>query len=213
MRTLELFSGIGSVSQAFSEMGWEVISLDIDPKFNPTLVADIRTWDYTVYPPGHFHFVHASPVCTPYSRARTTAKTPRNLELGDSLVIAALRVIDHFAPPLGWTLETPETGLLKTRPFMEFRPILCDIDYCCMGLPYKKRTRFWGELPCEFASHCCDSKSCPFVEGKKHIFTAQKMAAPGYAGDKGFKTAELYALPERFCNLLASVVTRCSLLS
>ena len=46
MRLLELFSGTGSVGRAFRERGWEVTSLDMDPKARPTIVADIMTWDY-----------------------------------------------------------------------------------------------------------------------------------------------------------------------
>ena len=209
MRLLELFSGTGSMGKAFEAFGWEVVSLDIDPRFHPTICHDIRTWDYTAFPQGHFDFIHASPVCTHYSRARTTAKTPRDLVWADSLAEAALRIIDCFGPPLGWTLENPQTGLLKTRPCVQGHAVLCDIDYCAMGLPYKKRTRFWGQLPCKFPSHLRDYASCPFAEGRKHRFTAQKMRGPAYAQDRGFQTSELYAIPEKLTTLLASVVTRC----
>ena len=46
MRLLELFSGTGSVGKVFREQGWEAVSLDWDPKFNPNMVEDIRRWDY-----------------------------------------------------------------------------------------------------------------------------------------------------------------------
>ena len=36
-RLLELFSGMG---RAFDELGWEVTSLDVDPKASPTIFAD-----------------------------------------------------------------------------------------------------------------------------------------------------------------------------
>ncbi len=41
LRVLDLFSGTGSVSRVFVDEGYEVVSLDIDPKFNPTIVADV----------------------------------------------------------------------------------------------------------------------------------------------------------------------------
>ena len=94
MRSLELFSGTGSVGKAFGADGWDVMSLDINPKANATIYADIRTWDYTVFATGHFHVVWASPVCTHYSRARTTANAPRDLVWADSLVLRAFAIIE-----------------------------------------------------------------------------------------------------------------------
>ena len=74
-RLLELFCGTKSIGRAFEAAGWEVVSLDI--------VCDIRSWDYALFPPGHFDMVWASPVCTEYSRALTMR--PRRLEEGDAL--------------------------------------------------------------------------------------------------------------------------------
>ena len=82
---LALFSGTGSIGKAFERLGWEVVSLDINPKFNPTIVADILQWDYTVFPREYFQFVWASPVCTQYSKVRATGG-PRDLEGADKLV-------------------------------------------------------------------------------------------------------------------------------
>ena len=50
MRLLKLLSGTGSVGEVFRERGWEVISLDINPKSNATIIADILTWDYRKLP-------------------------------------------------------------------------------------------------------------------------------------------------------------------
>ena len=86
-RLLELFCGTKSVGRAFEAAGWEVVSLDIVSKFEPTILCDIRSWDYTTFPPGHFDMVWASPVCT-----------------GDALVLSALEIIAHF-DPLMWIVE------------------------------------------------------------------------------------------------------------
>ena len=82
-RLLELFSGTGSVGAALKEIGWDVVSLDIDPKFAPTIVADIMDWDHTAYPPGHFDVVWASCPCTEYSRAKTIGV--RKVDLADAV--------------------------------------------------------------------------------------------------------------------------------
>ena len=92
-KCLELFSGTGSIGRAFERLGWVVISVDIDPNFQPTHIANLLTWDYTMYPRDHFHFVWASPVCTEYSKAKTVGK--RNLEGADKLVSKALEIIAY----------------------------------------------------------------------------------------------------------------------
>ena len=128
-KLLELFSGSGSIGKAFRSKGWDVVSLDIDPKTEADIHEDILTWDYTQFPVGEFDAIWASPCCTQYSCARTSAKTPRNLDLADSLVKRSLEIIDYFKPKT-WFLENPATGMLKDRPFMAGIPYV-DLDYCC----------------------------------------------------------------------------------
>ena len=93
-RLLELFSGTGSIGRAFAARGWEVVSVDLDPKFQPTICCDVMELDEAAL--GHFDFVWASPVCTEYSRALT--KRPRNLEAGDRLVLRTLEIIENLRP-------------------------------------------------------------------------------------------------------------------
>ena len=46
MRMLDLFSGLGGASRAMRERGWDVITVDIEPEFNPSIIADISTYHY-----------------------------------------------------------------------------------------------------------------------------------------------------------------------
>ena len=96
-RLLELFSGTGSIGRAFIRHGWEVVSIDIDAKMQPTICADLLAFDYRSLG-GSFDCVWASPPCTQYSIARSKAKTPRYLEGADALVRRALDIIQHFRP-------------------------------------------------------------------------------------------------------------------
>lgn len=42
----DMFSGTQSVGKIFRARGWEVVSIDNDPRMQPTIVADIGTFDY-----------------------------------------------------------------------------------------------------------------------------------------------------------------------
>ena len=166
MRILELFSGTGSIGNTFAEQGWEVVSLDSDVKTDATIYEDILTRDYTVYPPGHFDMIWASPCCTHYSCARRNAKTPRNLSLADSLVIRSKEIINYYNPRV-WFIENPQTGMLKDHDFMVGLPFT-DIDYCCYcDWGYRKRTRLWNNIQFE-GDRCKGKNACPNMEGNKH---------------------------------------------
>ena len=59
---LELFKGTGSVGKVFKRRGWDVVSLDIDAEFRPTIVCDIMKWDYKRFK-RRPDFIWASPPC------------------------------------------------------------------------------------------------------------------------------------------------------
>ena len=188
-RLLELFSGTGSVGRAFADLGWDVHSVDI--LGNPTWRCDIRSLDLQSLL--HYDVVWASPPCTQYSISRTTAKTPRNLVGADELVQAALNVIAHCQPML-WFLENPQTGLLKTRPMMQNLPYH-DVDYCCFGTPYRKRTRLWTNAQSWTGARLCDRATCPAVVRARRQSTAQI---------RDHRREVLYALPRRLCDDIAA---------
>ena len=67
MNCLELFSGTHSVGKVLERLGHKVISLDLK---GATINVDILKWDYKVFPPNHFDYIHASPPCNTFSMCR-----------------------------------------------------------------------------------------------------------------------------------------------
>lgn len=110
---LDLFSGLGGASQAFKSRGWDVVTVDNDPRFGCTYTADLLTWRWDGPRPD---FIWASPPCTEFSReimpwCRTG--NPPSLDL----VRAALRVIDA-ARPRFWCLENVRGSVKWIAPLI-----------------------------------------------------------------------------------------------
>jgi site-specific DNA-cytosine methylase len=207
MRILELFAGTGSIGEAYQSENWEVLSLDINKKAKPTICCDIMLWDYTIYEPGHFDAVWASPVCTHYSVARTNAKTPRDFVWADGLVLKTLEIIRYFDPPV-WYIENPQSGLLKTRPFMENLDFT-DADYCryCYW-GYRKRTRIWTNSDLQ-GKLCLGVGKCPNMKGKQHLKTAQRGARiiEGERDKQKHSVEQLYRIPPELCEAIVKSST------
>ena len=59
---LDLYSGTGSVARVFRERGYHVITVDLDPKYEPDIRIDMLTWEYWLaFPKGYFSVI----ACTP----------------------------------------------------------------------------------------------------------------------------------------------------
>ena len=210
MRLLELFSGTGSVSKAVGSHFESVVSVDILPSFNPLICVDILTWDYTQFPPGYFHTIWASPPCTEYSKAKTVGV--RNFALADAIVQKTLEIIEYFQP-VRWFLENPQTGKLRDRSFMSGIPYY-DVDYCCYGKAYRKRTRIWTNLE-GFDAKLCAGQSCPsMIDGRHKMscgngYTSATKTSSVYSGRKyteiSLSKEEKYSIPARLIQDLFEV--------
>jgi len=166
MRLLELFSGTKSVSKAVGTNFEEVVSIDIIPKYKPTVCIDINAWDYTRLPPDHFTRIWASPPCVDYSILKHNTGMNTNLQQADRNVLRAIEIIEYFQPDM-WFIENPQTGMLKYRPFMDCVTFY-DVDYCCYSdWGYKKRTRIWTNI--DFNPKLCQGEGkCPNMKGRFH---------------------------------------------
>ena len=157
MKVLELFSGTHSVGKVCEELGWNVISVDLE--LEATHKVDIMDFDYKQYPKDYFNIVWGSPPCTAFSILQTswlgrhkrvngelTLFTQEQMELdmkeADKIVLKTLEIIKYFDCDY-WFMENPKTGRLKSRDYMEGIPYY-DVDYCKYSdWGYKKPTRIW----------------------------------------------------------------------
>ena len=203
-RLLELFSGTGSVGKEW-EYG-EVVSVDVAGKA-PTHQCDILKWDYTIYPPGHFDVVWASPPCTQYSVARTKAKTPRDLEGADALVRKALEIIEYFGPRF-FFMENPWTGMLRHREVVAALPPPKKVSYCKYGAPYQKHTAIWtnaADLELACCRRDCGSMVVSDRGFKQHRGTAQHGPLRNMI-TIGFPQDQLYSIPPLLCRKICEHV-------
>ena len=201
MRILDLFCGLGGWSQAFKDRGHEVVTVDIEQKFNPIICKDIgkltifdlkKAADYL-----SFDVVLASPPCNCFSVASigkhwnydgTPKKTAKK---AISLVQNTLFLIKELNPKF-WVMENPR-GMLRQLPFMKLYHRKT-ITQCQYGSKRMKPTDLWGKFPFLFsARNCKNGDSC-------HV------SAPrgSQTGTQGFATTEErakipYGLSEEMC--------------
>ena len=163
MKCLELFCGSKSFGKCCIDLGYDVISLDIEEQFKPTHLCNILSFDYKQYDTDYFDIIWASPPCTEYSKAKT--RGVRDIEGANEIVLKTIEIINYFKCK-EWFIENPQTSLLKKQPFMnKFKFV--DGDYCMYGLPYRKRTRIWTNK--EYAEEplkLCDKKCGSFINNK-----------------------------------------------
>ena len=203
---LELFAGTGSVGRAFRAAGWEVTSVDMDPKAKADITCDIMDF---VPPQGvHYDHCHASPPCTEFSRALTTR--PRDLAAGLRVAERALAIIRELKPNT-WTIENPGSGLLPQQASFKELPWK-EVTYCRYGYRYRKLTWFGTNLGAFWEPReVCNSRNpCEHKVGNRHPESAQRgpsrLKDGSLVGGKHSQN-ELYSIPQELCNELAAAAT------
>ena len=165
MKVLELYKGTGSFGKVFNNLDWNITSLDINKKFEPTIINDIMKWDYKKdFKPSDFDLITASPVCLYWSQIRNTwigrksktiapngdVITKQHLlddieRYGKPMVDKTFEILDYFKPRW-WILENPLTSSMWKyidKKYSHLNFIKNDFDYCkYSNWGYKKPTRF-----------------------------------------------------------------------
>ena len=208
LRILELFAGTESLAKVARARGHEVVTLDISPRHNPTICADVLEWDMGVFSPEYFDYMHASCPCESYSRART-AGGERPLTQADALVRKTLEIFENFYAAQ-WTVENPATSLLWTRPIAQ--PLLAHVaktSYCVYSAPedrfaYRKNTWFAASWDIQLRSQCDGTGGCGSMIGRRHKEHAQK--GGGGVESRWHTRDELHRIPAALCeDVLAQV--------
>lgn len=166
IKMLELFKGTGSQSKAALQLGVKpenIISVDIDDKWKPTIKADILNLEYKDLPVPDI--ITASPPCETFSLLIATHKNKvrdykgnmkplnRKGEIGDLVLFKTIEIIKYFLgknPNLKFVIENPRGFMVKMK-CMSQPPIryLCEAWYSCYGYTYRKPTHFWSNVPLE----------------------------------------------------------------
>lgn len=199
-RMLELYSGTGSVGKVAKEMGYDVISVDISKQFHtPTHLVDVLTWDYKIYPKGHFDVIWASPPCATFS-VINNALYPKDQQLerirrlGLPLLRKGEEIIDYFEPKW-YFIENPKGQMAN---YIDNRPKY-ELDYCRYSdWGYRKRTNIWTNKP--NLSFLLCGKSCEnMTEDKKH----HRIQVLGRNSKRSaYSKKEIYRIPSKLVEYL-----------
>jgi hypothetical protein len=132
---------LGGFSQAFVDAGWEVITIDVDPKFAPVIVADVRTLlDDSEFMSLKPEVILTSPPCTRLSRADDWP-LPGIYE-GLSVAGACLEIVARMRPKY-WGLENPQESMIRWFIGAPTKRLRLN----SFGYRTVKRTGLWGNIP------------------------------------------------------------------
>ncbi len=160
---IDLCAGLGGFSRAFKEReDWEVITVDINPKFNTTMVLDLI--DVVEHPEDHGDFwglkpdvIVASPPCERFSIASATWPLP-GIYNAMRVAGAVMEIITRMQPE-GWIIENPRGRL---RYFIGKPHATYNLNR--LGYRTVKPTDFWTNLDIGIFP---DKKPLNKIQGRK----------------------------------------------
>ena len=202
-KCLELCCGTKSVGKVFEFHGWEVVSVDTEKRFKPTILSSILDLPDDIGK--GFDFIWASPPCKIFSIANNSE---RDLVGASELVLKCLKIIQNSGPKTLWCLENPSTGLLKTMPFMQGLDS-CVVSYCKYSEgdwgKYRKNTQLWNNVDLHLLKCKYDCVHCYKENGRwRHIDHAQHGCK---AQGRTFTTTELYRIPPKLIEAIYEAIS------
>jgi hypothetical protein len=165
MKVLDLCAGLGGASAAFRDRGHEIITLDVDQKFRPSIVADVR---FCPLSRGGFDLILAAPPCQCFSNAALGKYwkygPSKPVEEALEIVRACFSIIKETGPRF-YVLENPRGKLRKLIGLPTET-----IYYCSYGHTHQKPTDLWHNLPVRLkrpcAPHARSRRDRSFVDGE-----------------------------------------------
>lgn len=159
-KLLELFKGTGSVGKAAKKMGWDVVSLDLDPYYTPDIETDILKWDYKKWARDNHYtpdFIWASPPCNTFSPlayplkerdTKTAAPKSDRAREGTRILHRVIDIISFFKkknPDLLFAIENPR-GMMRHDPKVKKLPHRDTTLYCLYNDVRYKPTDFFNNV-------------------------------------------------------------------
>lgn len=165
MKVLDLFCGLKGWSAPFKERGHDVLTLDLDLRFDADYIVDILAWDPGVLP-WRPDIILASPPCEGFS-VMTIGKnwhhddTPKSAagELAHAILSRTVAIIEGLEPTF-FVIENPRAKMRKMPMLKGYERRT--VTYCRYGETRMKPTDLWGGFPPSLILHqpCKNGDSC-----------------------------------------------------
>jgi hypothetical protein len=160
LKIFELFKGTGSVGKIANKLGLDVVSLDLEAKYEPDILTDILEWDYTKWAKDNNFkpdLIWSSPPCNTYSplvyplkerNPKTAIPYSKRAKLGTQILYRTLEIIDYFMklnPNLLFVIENPKGMMRNDRKIKKLG--IDTTTYCAYGDFKRKLTDFFNNVP------------------------------------------------------------------
>lgn len=213
MLALELCSGSGAMTLPFKNNGHTVITIDCEPEYNPTIVADILTVDIEkLLAYGKFDYIHASPPCTYFSMAGHCSEFHKDYFTDSIVPISdkgrkAIEIMEkcwtiiQVLEPKCWSIENPCALMRKTTLMHSLYDYRHTTTYCQYGDTAMKKTDFWFNYEWNIRPPCKNGSSC-------HVPAPRGSKTPGSTQGKA-SAYERAIIPSKLCEENYLAVIKC----